>query len=166
MAGLISDLVNILNEQAEAYEELTIIANRKKEYIIRNEADEIRSVAGRESELIGKSQKLDKKRDLVSNDIAEVLNINAADVQLTLLLDIIKDQPGCAELKQASDRIRIAVEHLKYANENNKMLLENALEYIEYSLNVIRSSTEAVPAAYGSENQKAPDQIKPLDLKS
>jgi hypothetical protein len=38
--------------------------------------------------------------------------------------------------------LRTVIAELKEANDFNNMLVRNALDYVEYSLNVIRSSTQ------------------------
>jgi len=156
MAGLITDLIAVLNEQSSIYEELAAIAENKKEMIVKSEIDGLRDVGKNESELIGKAQKLDKKRDNVVADIATVLNISTEEITLTELIKCIEKQPECEELKMATTRIQEAAENMRAVNDKNRVLLENALEFADYSINVIRSAMEVVPASYDDDSGAEP----------
>jgi flagellar biosynthesis/type III secretory pathway chaperone len=164
MAGLVMELVGVLNEQSEVFEELIRIADNKKELIIKNDVDGLRIISTEESGLVGKSQKLEKKCETVMKDIARVLNTNPKNVNLSVLADIIKEQDEHGDLTAAAERIRKTADLLRASNEDNKALIESALEYIDFSINVLRSSVEAVPAAYSAGDDGEPTATM-IDIK-
>ena len=165
MAGLISDLVDVLNEQTQCYNDLILLSEQKKDAIIKNDINAVQSVNGSESTAIGKSQRIEKKRMELVKDIAEVLNTKEEELTLRKLLGLIEGQPEYDSLQKAREDIRKVVHELKELNERNKVLLNNSLEYIDFSLNVMRSSMDSSLSTYDSKGQEVDNRRNLFDAK-
>ena len=148
MAGMISQLIGLLNEQAERYEELLGLSREKKDIIIANDLDGLQKITHLENLVVSQNQKLEKKRIAVLQDIAAVVNRNEEELTLSTLIEIMDGQEEKEGLVSVGDRIRQVMESLSEANLFNASLIHNALDYIEYSMNVIRSSASQTPAYY------------------
>jgi len=55
---------------------------------------------------------------------------------------------------------------LSESNRQNASLIENALEYAEYSLNIIRSAVEQNPAVYSAMGEPMQNNPGVLDVKN
>ena len=151
MAGMIDQLTAILSEQAQRYEELLGLAHEKKDIIVQNDIEALQKITHLENMVISQNKRLEKQRLALAVDIADVLGRRGQDLDIGTLLSLIDGQPGQAELKAAGDRIREILAQLKEANDFNNSLIQNALDYIEYSLNMIRSSDQPVGLDYANE---------------
>ena len=165
MAGLISSLIDVLNEQTQYYGELILLSSQKKEAIIKNDINMLQSVNASESEMLGKTQRAEKSRIDLTKDISEVLNVKEEDLTLTKLAELISGQPEQEALLEARDAIRGVVHELKELNDHNKVLLNNSVEYIEFSLNVMRSATDSSFMTYDSRGQEVDNRRNLFDAK-
>ncbi|MDR1687565.1 MAG: flagellar protein FlgN [Clostridiales bacterium] len=150
MAGLMEQLLDVLSNQAEIYDVLIDLSEKKKAVIIENSAEGLQKITSEENSYIGKVQKLDKVRVATMKEIGIVLNIKDKDYTLTHLCELVKNQPDYERLSNLIGETRSKLEQLRQINDQNKNLIENSLDYIEYSVNVLRSSLEPEKRFYDS----------------
>jgi len=140
MAGLITDLITKIGEMAGHIEALTELAHAKKDVIIKNDTDSLKAVTAHENTYIGRYQKSERAAALILDDIAMVLNQDRAALTLSKIGELIKEQDDYGEYAASYDRLKTGIDLLKDRNDQNNALIENALEYIDYSVNVLRST--------------------------
>ena len=149
MAGLINELLVVLNDQAENYENLLGLSQEKHEVLVQNDVKSLQKITNVENIIVGNNQKLEKKRVKIIRDISMVLGRKEDEMTLTLLAELIKQQEEYAPLVEVSQRLRSVVDQLKEANESNKTLLALSLDYVEFTMNLIRgASSDGVPDNY------------------
>lgn len=166
MPGLINELIDVLNSQSEVYEKLLELSMSKKNVIIKNEINVLKEITASENALIGKSQRLEKKRLGLISDVANVLNEKEENITLTSLAEIIKEQAEHEILVEATKRIRTVLEELKTVNDGNKILIENSLEYIDFNINVMQSTFSEEPPTYSSKGEEIVKSRSILDVKN
>lgn len=140
MAGLINDLMDRINEMASFIEALSSLANSKKDIIISNDVGALKNITAQENTLVGKFQKAEKTAAVILQDIAMVLNQNAAELTLGRLGDLIREQEDYGEYSKAYERLKQGLYELKERNDTNNVLIESALDYINYTINAVRTS--------------------------
>ena len=146
MAGLINELLTVLNEQAENYENLLALSREKHQVLVHNDVKSLQKITNVENIIIGNNQRLEKKRTKTIRDISTVLGKNESDMTLSLLADLIKQQDEHPELVKVSQRLRSAVEELKEVNDSNKTLLAFSLDYVDFTMNLVRGAvSEGAP---------------------
>jgi flagellar biosynthesis/type III secretory pathway chaperone len=150
-------LTDILANQISGYDSLIALSEIKKDIIVSNDAEALQKITSEENAVVGRVQKLDKNRLAVMNEIAIVLNIQNPDYTLSDLCELIKEQDEYNLLVDLTNDTREKLIKLKAINTQNKVLIENSLEYIEYSVNVMRSSLEPNKSFYNT----AGEQIVP-----
>ena len=148
MAGMINQLIEVMNEQAERHSELLGLSVEEKDAIIQNDVDTLQKLVNLKNIVISQNNRLEKKRITLVNDIAEVLGHGKKDIDLSELIELLDGQAEQAELREVGARLRQIVTELKEANDLNKELLESALEFVDYSLNALRSTIAPEPPAY------------------
>jgi flagellar biosynthesis/type III secretory pathway chaperone len=148
MAGMVTQLIEILNEQAERYGELLGLSLEKRDVIIANDVESLQKITHLENLVISQNQKLETKRIAFVKDMALVLDRKADELTLTALVDLLDEGEEKDKLAAARDRIKETIEELGEVNKQNGALINNALEYAEYSLNVLRSSIDKTPAYF------------------
>lgn len=92
MAGMTGQLVEILTEQTERYEELLGLANEKRDVIIANDIEGLQKINHLENLVVSQNQKLEKKRIALVADMALVLDQKEEDLTLTKIIELMKDK--------------------------------------------------------------------------
>jgi len=145
MAGMITQLVEVMNQQVERHIELHGLSLEEKDAIIQNDIDALQKLVSLKNIVISQNNRLEKQRMSFVHDIAEVLGLKEKDLTLSQLIDIMEGKPEQADIIDAGNRLKEAMEKLKTANDENRELLESAIEFVEYSLNALRSTIDPEP---------------------
>jgi len=164
MAGLISNLIECLEGQVGLYGQISALSAQKKEFIINNDIESLRKVVGEENMIVPKVIRGDKERERILKDICMVLNKKDEDMTLSYLVTLMEGQPEHAELAEVVEKTKTAVYGLNDINEANKVLIENALEFIDYNINLIHSTFSDMPVSYGSNYDETLEQTSFLDI--
>ena len=150
---MINQLVEVMKEQAERYNELLGLSLEEKDVLVQNDIDTLTKITNLKKIVITQNNRLETKRVSLAKDIAEVMGYGEGEIELSKLIELMGEQPEATELTEVATQLRETMDKLRVANDENKLLLENSLEFVEYSINVIRSSIEPelaeFPAKYG-----------------
>ena len=110
--------------------------------------DKLQEITDKEQEQVGILANLDRKRAEITSDIANVLNKKAETLKLRDLIAMLSARPAEQKaLAAAHDRLGAVVYELKRVNEQNKELLDNALEMISFEMNLVQSTQSAPETA-------------------
>jgi len=148
MAGMITQLVEIMNEQAERYNELLGLSFEEKDILINNEVEELQKLTNLKNIVVTQNNRLEKKRIALVESIAEAMGRTDKDIDLAKLVEIIGDQPEAEQLETIGKQLKETLHKLKEANDLNRQLLESSIEYLEYSINMVRSSVNPEPLEF------------------
>lgn len=148
MASLMENLIEVLCQESDEYEGLLALSQRKTRIIAGTDLDELKRITDDEQELVDRLNRLEKKRVEVTKDIANVLNRDVEEMKLSNLIELLEGRSAeQASLKQAHDRLQSAVQSLRRVNEQNKELLEEALDMVEFEMNLLQASKAAPETA-------------------
>lgn len=151
MAGMIDQLIDVMKEQTERHTELYGLSLEEKDAIIKNDIEVLQNLVNLKNMVISQNNRLEKNRIALVKDIAEVMLFKKEEGEIALsdVIEILADQPVEQEkLRTAGTMLRESVEKLKEINDINKALLESSMEFVEYSLNALRSTIAPEPAPY------------------
>lgn len=141
MASVIQELISILKEEQQIYDELIPIASEKTKVIIKNNLESLQKITEQEQEYVDKVTVLEKKRSEVIVNIGIILNRNAADINLRDIIKVLDNSPEeKKELSQIHDNLKRTVQRLVDINIQNKSLIEQSLDMIEFDMNLIQST--------------------------
>lgn len=163
MAGMITQLVEIMTEQSERYNELLGLSIEEKEILVSNDIEELQKLTNLKNMVITQNNRLEKKRISLVNDIAEVMGSTEKDIDLSKLIEIMGEQPESEQLIELGKNLKETLDKLKEANTLNKQLLEASIEYVEYSLNVMRSSTNPESPEFPDRGNRGEDVYGSFD---
>ena len=148
MASLMENLIAVLEQESSEYEGLLELSQKKTPVIVSGNLEQLQKITDDEQELVGRISHLEKKRTEVTADIANVLNRDVNTLKLTNLIDMLTARPvEQAKLAQAHDRLQAAVRGLQRTNEQNRELLANALEMVEFEMNLLQAVKAAPETA-------------------
>lgn len=141
MASLIEELVSTLDREDQLYTDLIPIQEKKLRAIVANDLDTIGKLADEEQTLVDEVGILEAKRMRITNDIATVLGKPQGTMKLEQIVQTLKNQPDeQKKLRELHDRLRRTIARLQELNVQNKELLDQVLEMVEFNMNVIRST--------------------------
>lgn len=164
MAGIVYDLLEILKHQQECYEGLVTLATYKTESVQNKNLELLSQIVEKEEEFIGRLNLLDKKREGMLKDIALVTGLKYEQLTLTKLMEKMGMELEISQdLLKVREEILELMEQLKAQNEMNKMILEESLDYVNFTINAIKSTKMTqIPVNYGRPGEEETLQTRSL----
>lgn len=139
------NLIDVLGQENREYERLLDLARRKTQVIASANLEDLQKITDDEQEMVGRISHLEKIRVEVTADIANVLNRDVTQLKLANLVDMMSGRPAEQEkLAAVHDSLKATVRELQRINEQNKKLLEDALEMVQFEMNLLQA-TKAAP---------------------
>lgn len=121
MASLMENLIMTLGDLCEEYENLLGLSTRKKPIIISGNLEELSKITDEEQIVVGRINHLDRKRQEVVRDIANVVNRDVEDLKLENIIQMLEPRPmEQQKLAEVYDRLKDAVRREKQMNEQNR----------------------------------------------
>ena len=149
MASLMEDLIDVLNKEEEQYQGLIELGKKKREVVIRADIKTLDEITATEQEVASNLQNLAKKRTRVLNDMATVLGRNPGEVTITKMISYLVEQKQLMEVKE---RLLQTGKEMAAINEQNEILLNQALEMVEFDLTLLKSMRQAPETANYNKN--------------
>jgi len=148
MASLMENLIDVLNQESEEYEILLALSQKKTPIIVKNNLEELQKITDEEQTVVSRVANLEKKRMEITADIANVLNKDVTTLKLKALIDMLANRPAeQKQLSEAHDRLQASVRGLQRVNEQNRELLQNALEMVDFEINLLHAAKTAPETA-------------------
>ncbi len=148
MASLMENLIEVLDQESSEYENLLGLSRRKTPVIVAGNTEELAKITDEEQIVVNKISRLEQKRQEVFIDIANVINKDVTTLMLTDLIEMLAQRPEEQQkLARVHDRLRSAVREVKQVNGQNKILIENALEMVEFDMNMLQAMKAAPETA-------------------
>ncbi len=144
------NLIQVLEEEQVQYTGLLELSAKKTDYIVAGDLENITKITDEEGLWLGNLNRLEKKREEVTADIANVLNKDVSTLKITALVEMLAGRPQEQKrLKDAGDALSKVVRDLKRINERNQELLDHALQLVEFDMNLLQAMrTAPVTANY------------------
>lgn len=141
MASIIEELISTLETECVLYKELIPLAEQKSVVIIENNLDGLAKITENEQELLDKLTSLENKRERCVYSIKDVLGRLNETMNLDRIIGFLDKQPvEQGKLKTVHEELKLVTGRLKDINMQNKSLIEESLELIEFSMNFIQST--------------------------
>ncbi len=158
-------ILETLEKEESAYKKLLSLSEDKKNFIIEGKVNEIDRILQMESALLSEINRLEIAREQELVKVADNLNLPRESLTMTYICEEIKD-PICDSLKEATGRIGDVLFQLKEVNDVNGQLIEQSLEYINFSINLITDSLEPQDGVYEVKVQDDKDKrVRLFDAK-
>ena len=148
MASLMDELLDVLQQEDAEYEGLVALSKQKKQIIIEANIEELQVLTVREEEIANRIVNLESKREQVIHDMAIVLNREPEELTIECMVQILSKQP--VEQKRLNDirkKLRATLDEMNQINEQNKSLIHQALEMVDFDLTLFRSMRQAPETA-------------------
>ena len=83
------------------------------------------------------------KREKIVDKICVVLNIEKTKMKATSLIDKLPEDER-EKLKETVNKLKKIVSEVKEIGDTNGMLIKSSLDYVEFTLNLMRATSEKV----------------------
>ena len=144
MASLMEDFMSVLEAENGEYQRLTELSQKKRQIIIDADISGLEDITGREQEIASTIRNLENKRQEVINDMAIVLSKDPKDLTITNMIAFLNKQPEEQEkLRNIQSRLRETLERMALINQQNELLLQQAMEMVEFDLTLFKSMRQA-----------------------
>ena len=148
MASLMEVLIDVLEQENQEYEKLLSLSMRKTSVIVSEDLTELTRITDEEQIIVGRINRLDHQRNEAVNDIADVLNKDVDKLKIVDLIRMLAARPEEQEkLAIVFDKLRESVRSVKRVNEQNRELIKDALELIQFDMNVPQAMNKAPESA-------------------
>lgn len=148
MASLMENLINVLEAETSEYEILVGLSTKKTPIIIKGDLAALQQITDEEQIVVGRIQHLEKQREEVIGDIANVINKDVESLKLVNLIEMLRDRPvESGKLAEVHDKLKDVVHRMERVNDQNRELIQNALEMVEFDLNILQSMKAAPETA-------------------
>ncbi|NLY18215.1 MAG: flagellar protein FlgN [Clostridiaceae bacterium] len=161
----IDNLIKVLDYEDRLYNQLYTIAESKTEMIINGDIENLQTAVGKEQKLTGDLNKLKDAREKIVGQIAIKNGKNPDKVVVRDIIEKLSENQA-NRLSDVSGKLKKTIDRLKVKNDLNQKLLQNALEYIDFSLNLLTEPSLQVPQ-YGPKGYEQGKKNRVvLDIKS
>lgn len=147
------ELLDVLGEEEKQYQNLVELNDTKREAVIQADLKELGAVTAKEQEIASVLANLANKRGGILNDMATVLGKEPKDMTINKMIGYLENQPEEQRmLTECRDRLLAAGNRMRAMNEQNQVLLNQAMEMVEFDLTLLRSMRQAPETANYDKN--------------
>ena len=148
MASLMETLIEVLEKENLEYKNLLELSIKKTPAIVSDGVKALAQITDEEQIIVSRINHLDNQRNEAVNDIANVLNKDVTKLKIADLIKMLAARPQeQAELASVFDELRRNVQAVKRVNEQNRALIESALETVQFNMQVLQSMNKAPETA-------------------
>lgn len=148
MASLMENLIEVLENESREYEDLLGLSMRKTPVIVTADLEELAKITDEEQNVVERINHLDTKRQEVFADIANVINKDVKGLKISDLITMLETRPEEQQkLAKVHDKLRTVLHEVGRINEQNRVLIQNSLEMVEFDMNMLQSMKTAPETA-------------------
>lgn len=142
------NLIDVLDGENAQYERLVTLAEGKTSVIVAGDIENLGKIMEEEQEIVGRIQRMEKKRDKFLADIANVVNRDVETLKLIDLIQMLESMPDQKQkLVDVQNSLRKTIDQLRETNGKNQMLLSERLDMVNFNLDMIRAMKSAPQTA-------------------
>lgn len=146
-AALVSKLTDLLDQEAGTYDALLALAERKHAALTGGEALALEPIIEGEQALLWRLGRLRDARSQLARELGASLGLDSPEPSLAELGGAV-DEGGRAAFERAEAALAGVLERLSRLNATNAALIQAALSYVEFSLNLLGQALPAGGGAY------------------
>ena len=148
MASLMEDLLDVLEKEEKQYQDLIELGLEKKQAVIKADIAALERITAKEGDAASVLQNLAKRRTRVLDDMATVLGKEPGEMTITKMIGYLDGQPKEQEkLTEIKEKLLATGKRMNTINQQNEVLLKQALEMVEFDLTLLKSMRQAPETA-------------------
>lgn len=151
-------VIRVLHKQADTYEQFNAFLKDKQKAIIKGDTALLKDLEGREKEFVNTLELLE--------DTRRECAIECVGGETPTLRDLLAGAPdqSRADLEAAAVRLMESINSVVITHKSNAELLEEAIHFVQFNLNLLTSSGTPTDSTYGASGRliEAENKIKGL----
>lgn len=148
MASLMENLIDVLEKENAEYENLLALSMQKTPVIVSEDLEKLAKITDEEQLIVSRINHLDVIRNEAVKDIANVLNKDVTKLKIADLIKMLASRPEEQQkLASVFDQLKANVKNVARVNEQNRELVQSALEMVKFNMNVLQSLKTAPETA-------------------
>lgn len=148
MASLVEELVSVLGAEEKVYRKLIAYGEQKKDVLIAADVPALEELTIQEQLASDELISLSNRQVQLLTDIATVLGRTQEKMTVSRLIGYLGSQPKVQEqLTTARDTLLEAAGEMKRLNDENIILIQQAIELNEFDLTLFKSLRQAPETA-------------------
>ena len=153
MASLVDELVSVLVEEEKIYSALLDCAERKTQILVDADIPALEQLTAQEQVKSDELLALGNKQIQLLNDIKTVLGKKEEKLTVTNLISYLGSQPQVQEkLSTARNNLIDVATKVQMKNQQNEILLRQAIELTEFDITLFKSMRQAPETANYNKN--------------
>lgn len=163
--NLAENLITALQYEYKTYSEILKIAESKTDSLVKNDVEAITAISEKERKMAEQTLKLNQAREQIIKSLAERLNEDYKTLTITKLSMLLKE-PYKKQLEKIQKEMSALLAKLTARNEINKKLIENAIKYLDFNIQLLTGPNPA-SSTYGKSGMEvsSANNRSMLDLK-
>ncbi len=140
MNNYFEDLLEIMAKEHDLYRELKSIEEKKSKIITNNDVEALEAITKKEQGFVKTIVHLEEHRAEVIDGFCRVKGIRKVNTIDDILKVISKEE--AKKLKNERDKLYAVTMEVKEVNQLNNMLINQSIDYINYTMEIARSLSE------------------------
>ncbi len=162
MASLVDDLLDVMAEETKGYEKLYDLAQKKRQGIVNRDLEAMETATSGENDVTTDLKNLENRRVKILKDMSVVLGKDDETLTVTQVILLLSKQPKEQQaLTDARDKLVKAASNMQFMNTQNQILLNQAMEMVEFDLTLFKSMRQAPETANYDKNAYSTGDILP-----
>lgn len=153
--NIVENLITALQYEYKTYSEVYKLAQEKTDSLVRNDAEAIASITEKEEKMAEQTVQLNQVREKILKALAERYALDYEALTISKIKEIVKD-PYKTKLNDIQQKLVGLFSNLASRNEINKKLIENAIRYLDFNLQLI-AAPEPATSTYGKGGIEVPN---------
>lgn len=156
----VNAIIEILEKEYGYYMDMLELSKTKKRVIVEGKVAELDKIVKLEQNMIVDIGQLERKREEEAAKLSKALGLKSDQVSISELFGVLQPELK-KKLEDIQEKLRKTIDELKSVNDINGQLIEQSLEYIDYSINLISgvgmetgSLYEDIGRSKGKQNKK------------
>ena len=162
MSRILSELEDVLREEADLHARLLIAAEGKREAIIKGDLPMMEDILRKENALLHEVEAAEDRRVSLAQQAREDLGIDDSAVKLSLIISAAAE-PHASRLQKVRESLRLILDELRFRTRQNGELLQFSLDHVEGFLRAIAEACTPDTGYGRSGKNSAPSGLRLLD---
>ena len=164
MASLMESLIDVLEKENTEYENLLKLSMQKTPVIVSENLEQLAKITDEEQLIVSRINHLDTIRTEAVQDIADVLNKDVTKLKIRDLIKMLGSRPEeQRKLAEVFDKLELNVRSVARVNEQNRELVQSALDMVKFNMNILQAVNKAPETAnYNKGAYNTGDVIGPV----
>ena len=161
---LMNKLIELLEHEYRVYENILRMSKDKTNIIVEGKVKELENVVKLEQALVLQISRIDKQREEVVEQLSKEVNLKDNNLNISEIIQY-GDREQKQQLEEYRGKMGKLIAELAHTNQINSKLIENSLEYIDFSLNLM-ANADVTSNNYGNKGSSTERSRKNLfDIK-